>query len=118
LNQGSTAYLTIAAGLLPLRERDHQLPWREAAALLLTDSRDPAKVTHETTVLLRQRLFALIAGYEDANDHTRLRTDPALKLLCGRELGDEHLASQPTLSRFENSITARQVVLLNRLFLR
>jgi hypothetical protein len=113
----SGGHLTSDAGLLPLRELDHRLGWTATAAKLLSDSRDPAKVTHETAVLLRQRLFALIAGYEDANDHTRLRTDPALKLLCGRELGDEHLASQPTLSRFENSITARQVARLNRLLL-
>jgi len=113
----SGGHLTSDAGLLPLRELDHRLGWTEAAIGLLTDERDPSKVTHETTVLLRQRLFALIAGYEDANDHTRLRTDPALKLLCGRELGDEDLASQPTLSRFENSVTARQVARLNRLLL-
>jgi hypothetical protein len=113
----SGGHLTSDAGLLPLRELDHRLGWTAAAARLLTDGRDPSKVTHETTVLLRQRLFALIAGYEDANDHTRLRTDPALKLLCGRELDDEDLASQPTLSRFENSVTARQVARLNRLLL-
>ena len=115
----SGGQLTSDAGLLPLRELDHRLGWSEAAAGLLSDGRHPGKVTHETTVLLRQRLFALIAGYEDANDHTRLRTDPTLKLLCGRDLSDRsHLASQPTICRFENSATARQLAHLNRLLVR
>jgi hypothetical protein len=114
----SGGHLTSDAGLLPLRELDHRLGWTEAAIQLLTDKRNPSKVTHETTVLLRQRLFALIGGYQDANDHTRLRTDPALKLLCDRALSDDDLASQPTLSRFENSVTARQVARLNRLLVR
>jgi len=51
----SGGHLTCDAGLLPLRELDHRLGWTAAAAGLLTDSRDPSKVTHETTVLLRQR---------------------------------------------------------------
>lgn len=115
----SGGHLTSDAGLLPLRELDQRLGWSEAAARLLTDSRDPAKVRHETTHLLRQRLFALAAGYQDANDHTRLRTDPALKLLCDRTLTEEDdLASQPTLCRFENSVTARQVARLNRLLVK
>ena len=84
----SGGHLTSDAGLLPLRELDHRLGWSQAAGRLLTDTRDPAKVEHDLTTILRQRLFALAAGYEDANDHTRLRTDPTLKLLCGRSLDD------------------------------
>jgi len=115
----SGGQLTSDAGLLPLRELDHRLGWSEAAGKLLADSREASKILHDTTTLLRQRLFALIAGYEDANDHTRLRTDPTLKLLCGRDLSDgSDLASQPTICRFENSITARQVAHLNRLLLK
>lgn len=111
--------ITSDAGLLPLRELDEKLGWTKAAADVLTDSREPGKVTHDTTRLLRQRLFGLLAGYEDGNDHTRLRTDPALKLVCDRDPSDgEDLASQPTLSRFENAASARQVARLNRLFVR
>ncbi len=74
----SGGHITSDAGLLPLRQLDHRLGWSEAAGKLLADSREPSKVLHDTTTLLRQRLFALIAGYEDANDHSRLRTDPTL----------------------------------------
>jgi hypothetical protein len=59
------------AGLLPLRELDDRLGWTAAIASCLNDPRDPAKIEHDLLTLLRQRLFAMIAGYEDANDHTR-----------------------------------------------
>ncbi len=83
------------AGLLPLRELDDRLGWTVRIAACLSDPRDPARVEHHTLTLLRQRLFAMIAGYEDANDHTRLRHDPILKTVADRDL-DEPLASQPT----------------------
>jgi len=106
--------ITSDAGLLPLRELDDRLGWTARIAACLDDPREAGKVQHDLVTLLRQRLFGLIAGYEDANDHTRLRHDPILKTLTGRRLTDD-LASQPTLSRFENWITARQVAQLNRL---
>jgi hypothetical protein len=106
--------ITSDAGLLALAELDHRLGWTEAIAACLPDPRQPGKVEYETVTLLRQRLFALIAGYEDANDHTRLRHDPMLKTVTGRRLDDD-LAGQSTLSRFENRPTARQVAELNRL---
>ena len=102
------------AGLLPLRELDDRLGWTAGIAACLNDPRDPAKVEHDTLALLRQRLFAMIAGYEDVNDHTRLRHDPILKTVADRDLDDD-LASQPTLSRFENGVTAREVAEINRL---
>lgn len=106
--------ITSDAGLLPLRQLDHRLGWSARVAQLLHDPRQPAKVQHDLRVLLRQRLFALLAGYEDVNDHTRLRHDPILKAIAGQDL-DDTLASQPTLCRFENAVTARQVAQLNRL---
>ena len=102
------------AGLLPLRELDDRLGWTAAVVACLTDSRDPGKTRHDLPTLLRQRLFALIAGYEDTNDHTRLKHDPILKTVADRPLDDD-LASQPTLSRFENWVTAREVAAINRL---
>jgi hypothetical protein len=102
------------AGLLPLRELDDRLGWTAAMAACLSDPRDPAKTTHDLLTLVRQRLFGISAGYEDANDHTRLRDDPILKTVADGTL-DDALASQPTLSRFENGVTAREVVAINRL---
>jgi hypothetical protein len=62
---------------LPLRELDHRLGWSKTAAKLLTDSRGRVSVTRQTTVLLRQHLFVLIAGgYADASEHTRVRISP------------------------------------------
>ena len=55
--------------------------------------------------MLRQRLFGILAGYEDCNDHDTLRSDPIFKLVSGRLPDDKPLASQPTLSRFENLAT-------------
>ena len=50
------------------------------------------------------RIYGILAGYADQNDHDVLRYDPVFKLLAGRSPDDQHLASQPTLSRFENAI--------------
>jgi hypothetical protein len=59
--------------------------------------------------LLRQRIYQVVAGYEDCNDANLLRKDPALKAACDRLLSDDHLASQPTLSRLENSVTTKDL---------
>jgi hypothetical protein len=56
----------------------------------------------------------MASGYEDANDATRMRHDPLLRSVIGRRLDDDALASQPTLSRFENAATLRDVVELQR----
>jgi hypothetical protein len=60
---------------------------------------------HQRHEMLRQRLFGIIAGYEDCNDHDTLGDDPVFKIVAGRQPEDQALASQPTLSRFENSVT-------------
>ena len=92
-------------GLLPIRQLDQRLGWTAAVADVLEDSRQAGKVDHDLLALVRQRLFGLIAGYEDANDHTRLRHDPILQTVADRD--GKALGSQPTLSRFENACTAR-----------
>jgi hypothetical protein len=83
---------------------------------ILDDNRQAAKVGHDLLALVRQRLFGLIAGYQDANDHTRLRHDPILQAVADRD--GQALGSQPTISRFENAVTARQVAEINRLLVR
>jgi Transposase DDE domain group 1 len=104
------------AGLLLLRRFDqrHQLTSQIAAEL--SDARDPERATHALLELLRQRFFALCAGYEDVNDAQQLRHDPIFKLMAGRGL-DDTLGSQPTLSRWENAVSAREVAGLNQLLL-
>jgi hypothetical protein len=66
---------------------------------------------HGGVHLLRQRVYGLLAGYEDANDAARLRTEPVFHWALGRQLDEgEALASQPTLSRFENAQAPRALL--------
>jgi hypothetical protein len=67
--------------------------------------------------LLRQRIYQVVAGYEDCNDAKLLRKDPALKAACDRLLSDDPLASQPTLSRLENSVTTKDLYRVGEQFL-
>ena len=83
------------------------------AGLCDPDHRTPWRVTHSLADILRARILAIACGYADANDHDDLRRDPAFKLACGRlpESGDD-LASQPTISRWENAPDLRTLLRL------
>jgi len=82
-----------------------------ALAAGLRDDRQAGKVQHELCELITQRVMALALGYEDANDAARLASDPIHKLLVGRDPVDgEDLASQPTLSRFENAPDRKELL--------
>ncbi len=97
--------LTSDGGSTLLIATDKKIGLTEAIAELIPDGRDPAKVEHEVSEMLRQRTFAISNGYEDANDAAKMKGDPLLKMACGRApVKDADLASQPTLSRFENSV--------------
>ena len=102
-------------GLLAIRQLDAKLGWLGQAASLISDPRRPDRTELQILDLLRQRVFGLVGGYEDQNDHDRMRSDPVLKLTCDRGPEDDPLASQPTVSRFENWPSAREVALMNRL---
>jgi hypothetical protein len=97
-------------GLLLVKALDTQLGLTERVAGCLEDAREPGKVLHETIELLQQRIFGLCGGYADCNDAARLVRDPIHKLVVGRDpLTGLGLASQPTLSRFENAVSAREL---------
>jgi hypothetical protein len=97
-------------GLVLVKALDTQLGLSERVAACLDDAREPGKVRHETVELLQQRVFGLCGGYADCNDAARLVHDPIHKLMVGRDpLTGLGLASQPTLSRFENAVTAREL---------
>ena len=107
--------LTSDGGMALLVEADHALGLTESLAAQIGDARQAGKIDHAIEEILRQRVFSIAAGYEDGTDAARLRQDPALKLACGREpVTGFDLASQPTISRFENRVTAREVVAMNR----
>jgi hypothetical protein len=102
--------ITTDAGGLVLREVDQRYRIAEKAAACLHDFRAPGKVKHDLLTLIRQRLFAIALGYEDNNDAATLAKDPAFKIMAGRAPESApDLASQPTLSRFENQVSARDL---------
>lgn len=94
------------AGALLLQEVEEQIGLIRSIAEVIPDNRDGRYVRHTLTDLLIQRIAQIACGYEDANDCNDLRNDPIFKMLAGRypEIGDA-LASQPTMSRFENTIS-------------
>ena len=95
--------VTSDGGALLLKAVDDQVGLTRGLAGALTDPREPGKIRHTLADMLRQRIFGICCGYGDVNDTARLNTDPMHKLLLDRDpvQGDD-LASQPTLSRFEN----------------
>ena len=100
--------LTSDAGVLLLRQLDERLGLTCRLAECLLDRRERGKVRHDLLSLLRQRIYQIALGYEDCNDADHLRADPALKLAVGRVPAERDLASQPTLSRLENSVSWRE----------
>lgn len=77
-------YVTSDAGLLLLREADLKFGILRQAAAAFSDKRDPDLIEHTVEQLLRQRVLAIAAGYEDLNDHDRLRHDPMMGLIAGK----------------------------------
>jgi hypothetical protein len=112
----SDAPLTSDAGLLPLRQFDERIGLTRQFAAALDDPRDPELIEHTFREMVRSRVFGILAGYEDQNDHDTLRTDPVFKLLADRCREDGDLASQPTLSRFENQINIASLKRLRQVF--
>jgi len=108
----SGGQITSDAGLLPLRAFDQRHHLTRDWASCLSDLRQDDRVRHAALALFRQRIYQIVAGYEDANDADRLRHDPLLQIVADQKLG-EALGSQPTLSRWENSPLARDLVRLN-----
>jgi hypothetical protein len=107
--------LSSDAGLLPLRQFDERLGWTEGFAAQIRDDRQGQ--THAVVEMVRQRVFGILAGYEDQNDHDTLRSDSIFKLVAGRRPDDLDLASQPTRLRLENSVTASDLLRLEEWFL-
>lgn len=100
--------ITSDAGLLLVSLADKRLGLTQAMADAITDRRDQSKVDHAVVEMARERIYAICQDYEDANDLDTLRHDPALKVACKRlPKTGEALASQPTISRFENMPSAR-----------
>ena len=102
--------LSSDGGLLLLRRADERIGLSRAAAAVLSDPRDPSRITHSLRDLLAQRTYGLCCGYEDLNDHDTLRDDLLMQTAVGRV---DALASSPTLSRLETRATRAQAVALH-----
>jgi hypothetical protein len=91
-------------GAILLKACDAALGLSERLAACLAERRQEGKIEHTIRDLLRQRIFGIACGYADGNDAARLGNDPIHKLLLDRDaITGAMLASQPTLSRFENA---------------
>ena len=101
------------AGVMLLGQAERRLGVAGKLAAVVADPRNPLLITHSLDSIFRARILAIACGYEDADDLDRLRKDPAFKLACGRlpDTGDD-LCSQPTMSRWENAPSLREIVKL------
>src|SRR5215471_8702907 len=113
----SPGQLSGDAGLLPIREFDERVGLTQAFADALDDPRDPDLTEHTFLEMVPSRVYGILAGYADQNDHDTLRADPVFKLVADRSPEDDDLASQPTLSRFENAISIPSLKRLRDVFL-
>jgi hypothetical protein len=105
--------LSSDSGVLLLAMAERRRKVADTFAAHISDRRDRAHITHTVADVLRGRMLAICCGYPDGNDFERLRGDPAFKLACGR-LPDSgrDLCSQPTISRWENAPTLREIIRL------
>src|SRR5216684_6881704 len=107
--------ITSDGGVMLLAQAERRLGIADQLARVIPDGRDASRVSHLLPDILRARIFAIACGYEDADDLDRLRSDPTFKLACGRlpDTGID-LCSQPTVSRWENAPSLRDLIRLMR----
>jgi len=94
----STAPLSSDAGLLPVRQFDERIRLTEQFAAALQDRRHPTFTQQSLLSMVRQRIFGILADYEDQNDHDTLRSDPVFKLIADRLPGDPEKAKGTSLN--------------------
>lgn len=102
--EATAARLSSDAGLLPIRAFDEHIGLTRSFAAVLNDARDPELFEHSFLEMSRSRIYGILADYVDQNDQDTLRSDPVFKLIADRSPDGPDLASQPTLSRYENAI--------------
>lgn len=103
--------ITSDSGVLLLKQVDRRSGLIDAMTRALDDPRRRASCSHRLSTLLRQRVFGLALGYEDVNDHDRLRHDGVVQAACGR-LGA--LGSSSTVGRVERRADRASAVALHR----
>jgi hypothetical protein len=107
--------ITSDAGVLLVAQAEKQMRLSDRLAAVIPDRRDPTRVLHSLSDILRARILAIACGYEDADDLDALRHDPAFMMALGKTPNETvGLASQPTMSRWENAADVRTLILLGR----
>jgi len=102
------AKITTDAGILAVRELDEMMGLTEMAGDLIVDKRTGKNIQHQIPGLLRQSVYARLAGYEDTNDHEGLSRDPAMRAVIGKRALERTAASSGTVSRFETDILTQE----------
>ena len=106
--------LSSDAGVLVLREIAQRLGIAARLAACIDDPRDRNQIVHGLGGLIQFRMLMIASGYEDGNDATALRSDPAFKLAQGVLPSGPDLASQSTISRLENRPGVRSLLRMGR----
>ena len=97
-------------GAILLKAIDSELDLTERLAGCIRETREEAKIVHPLLDLFRQRVYGIACGYPDCNDADRLADDPIHKMLLDRDpIDGNSLGSQPTLSRFENAPSSKDL---------
>lgn len=104
--------VTSDGGVLLLREIDRKINLTNELEKIIPDPREPAKIKHSLISMLKQRIYGIALGYEDLNDHSTLRNDPAIQTAVDRI---SPLASSPTLCRMENRSNRKMIFYSNKL---
>lgn len=100
---------TSDGGAVLLAAADKRLQLTSNIAAVLTERRNGPMVFHHNEPLLKQRIYGIACGYHDGNDAGRMRNDPLFKIIAGAGHEMQELASQPTISRFENEPQVRHL---------
>jgi hypothetical protein len=108
--------ITSDAGMILLREVEKKSKIIKRMSACIQDTLEQNKVLHSIEELMKQRVYAIAAGYEDGNDHKELRKDELFKLLCEKEPDDEEVLSSPsTISRFENRVVRKELFEMSKI---
>ena len=110
--------ITSDTGLLLLREIEKRTGIIDRIAKVIVDTRHSGYVKHDIQQIVSQRVYQIAAGYSDGNDCTTLRRDPSLKVACDvLPCSGADLASQPTMSRFENTLDRKTLYRIGQAFI-
>jgi hypothetical protein len=97
--------ITSDAGIILMAELDKKLKISEKFAECFQDYRNLSYIDYSVHQLVSQRIYGLVLGYEDVNDHDKLRHDPSLAIALEKldfmESNQGSLAGKSTINRLE-----------------